>query len=124
MFLKQGLRHRTLRDMDDVINLLLANRIDLRQEIWRKVFMKYGSPDLYEKSPEPSRPESSFLLHDRSVDGPELELPNAPDFISRRSPMTLAQVLPLLEERRKMFPGSGRTLPRHWRQPVDAEFIL
>jgi hypothetical protein len=47
--LKQGLPHRTLRDMDDVINLLLANRVDLRQESWRKLFTKYGNRDLYEK---------------------------------------------------------------------------
>jgi hypothetical protein len=76
------------------------------------------------KSPEPSKPENGLVLHDRVADAPELELPNAPDFISRRSPMTLAQVLPLLEERRRMFPTSGNALPAHWRQPVAAEFIL
>lgn len=47
--LKQGLRHRMLKDMDDVINLLLANRVDLRQENWRKLFEKYGNRELYEK---------------------------------------------------------------------------
>jgi hypothetical protein len=47
--LKQQLRHRMLKDMDDVINLLLANRVDLRQENWRQLFEKYGSQDLYEK---------------------------------------------------------------------------
>ncbi len=47
--LKQGLRHRALKDMDDVINLLLANRVDLRQENWRQLFEKYGNRDLYEK---------------------------------------------------------------------------
>ena len=35
--------------MDDVINLLLANRVDLRQENWRQLFEKYGNRDLYKK---------------------------------------------------------------------------
>jgi len=47
--LKQGLRHRMLKDMDDVINLLLANRVDLRQENWKQLFVKYGNQDLYER---------------------------------------------------------------------------
>ncbi len=47
--LKQGLRHRMLKDMDDVVNLLLANRVDLRQENWRQLFEKYGNRDLYER---------------------------------------------------------------------------
>jgi hypothetical protein len=47
--LKQGLRHRMLKDMDDVVNLLLANRVDLRQENWRQLFDKYGNRDLYER---------------------------------------------------------------------------
>ena len=47
--LKQNIPHRMLGDMDDVINLLLANRVDLRQDKWRELFVKYGNPDLYEK---------------------------------------------------------------------------
>lgn len=47
--LKQGLRHRMLKDMDDVINLLLANRVDLNQEQWKQLFEKYGNRDLYER---------------------------------------------------------------------------
>jgi hypothetical protein len=38
-----------LGDMDDVINLLLANRVDLRQDKWRELFVNYGNLDLYEK---------------------------------------------------------------------------
>jgi len=47
--IKQGIPHRMLGDMDDVINLLLANHVDLRQENWRQLFVKYGNLDLYEK---------------------------------------------------------------------------
>jgi len=76
------------------------------------------------ESPEPSLPESGLVMNDRPAGVPELDLPDAPDFVSRRSPMTLAQVLPLLEERRRMFPASGKGLPAHWRRPVEAEFVL
>ena len=47
--LKQGLRHRVLPDLDDVIELVLANGLDLREEKWRRLFDKYGNMDLYEK---------------------------------------------------------------------------
>lgn len=47
--LKQNIPHRMLGDMDDVINLLLANRVDLRQDKWQELFVKYGNLDLYEK---------------------------------------------------------------------------
>jgi hypothetical protein len=47
--LKQNIPHRMLGDMDDVINLLLVNRVDLRQDKWQQLFMKYGSLELYEK---------------------------------------------------------------------------
>jgi hypothetical protein len=39
-----------LGDMDDVINLVLANRVDLRLEKWRQLFVKHGNLDLYEKA--------------------------------------------------------------------------
>lgn len=47
--LKQNIPHRMLGDMDDVINLVLANHVNLRQDKWRELFVKYGSLDLYEK---------------------------------------------------------------------------
>lgn len=76
------------------------------------------------KSPESSVPDSALAMNDHPAGIPELDLPDAPDFISRRSPMTLAQVLPLLEERRRMFPNSGKNLPPELRRPVEAEFVI
>lgn len=46
---KQNLPHRILGDMDDIVNLVLVNRIDLRQNSWRLFFQKYGNLELYEK---------------------------------------------------------------------------
>lgn len=47
--IKQNLRHRMLGDFDDIINLVLANRVNLREEKWRQLFAKYGSLEVYEK---------------------------------------------------------------------------
>jgi hypothetical protein len=47
--LKQNLPHRVLGDLDDVINLVAANRLNLREDKWREVFNKYGTPKLYAK---------------------------------------------------------------------------
>jgi hypothetical protein len=47
--LKQGLEHRMLGDLDDVIQLVLANRIDLEQREWKDLFENYGHHELYEK---------------------------------------------------------------------------
>jgi hypothetical protein len=46
---KQDLPHRTLGDLDDIINLVLANRVNLREERWRQLFAKYGTIEVYEK---------------------------------------------------------------------------
>lgn len=46
---KQDLKHRTLGDLDDIINLVLANRVNLREEKWRQLFAKYGTLEVYEK---------------------------------------------------------------------------
>ncbi len=46
---RQNLRHRTLGDLDDIINLVLANHIDLREKKWRQLFERYGNLELYEK---------------------------------------------------------------------------
>ena len=46
---KQDLPHRTLGDLDDIINLVLANRVNLREERWRQLFAKYGTIAVYEK---------------------------------------------------------------------------
>ncbi len=76
------------------------------------------------KSSEPPHPEPAFVLHDGVNDMAELDLPDAPDFISRRTILPLGQALELLEERRALFSnqrGAGR-LPR--RQPVPVEFVI
>src|SRR5262245_44911433 len=74
------------------------------------------------KSSEPSHPDPGLRLHDQAGTVPALELPDAPDFVSRRTPMTLAQFLPLLEENRKSLSSAALHASRH--RPVSAEFIL
>lgn len=47
--LKQGLAHRTVRDLDDVIMLVLKNGLDIRTGEWRDLFSRYGTTELYEQ---------------------------------------------------------------------------
>jgi hypothetical protein len=46
---KQELRHRRLYDWDDIVTLVVQNKVDLRESRWRAVFEKYGTLELYEK---------------------------------------------------------------------------
>ena len=47
--LKQNLGHRVIKDLDDVIRLVLANRLDIRTEHYRKLFKRYGTIAEYER---------------------------------------------------------------------------
>ncbi|MEK7685307.1 MAG: nucleotidyltransferase family protein [Verrucomicrobiota bacterium] len=47
--LKHGHGLRVLKDMDDVANLVLANRVDVRSEWFRQLFEKHGNMKLYER---------------------------------------------------------------------------
>lgn len=47
--LKQEKIHRFLDDFADVIELVKANRLDLQSPEYRDLFLKYGTPDLYDK---------------------------------------------------------------------------
>jgi len=38
---KQELRHRRLYDWDDIVSLVVQNKLDLREARWRAVFEKY-----------------------------------------------------------------------------------
>jgi len=42
-------RDTAFGDIDDIINLVLANKADLGEEKWRALFTKYGTLELYEK---------------------------------------------------------------------------
>ncbi|MBU6399518.1 MAG: hypothetical protein KGS61_04310 [Verrucomicrobia bacterium] len=41
---------RFMKDFLDVENLVRVNRIDLRSEVVRRLFLKYGTAELYEKA--------------------------------------------------------------------------
>lgn len=46
--LKQGLAHRTFKDAEDVEMLARRNKINLDDERYEKLFLKYGTREIYE----------------------------------------------------------------------------
>ena len=42
---------RVEKNVDDAIGLVMANHINVSDNDWRKVFLKYGPPELHEKLP-------------------------------------------------------------------------
>ncbi|MEW6158236.1 MAG: hypothetical protein AB1813_12430 [Verrucomicrobiota bacterium] len=55
--LKQGLEHRVIGDLDDVIQLILLNRVDVNSAEWKEVFAKHGNKLLYEKIRRATSPD-------------------------------------------------------------------
>lgn len=47
--IKHGHKGRIVKDADDVINLIQANRLDIDAAEIRELFLKHGTTDLYEK---------------------------------------------------------------------------
>ena len=46
--LKQKVAHRTGKDATDVEELIRANKVDISQPIYEKLFLKYGTREIYE----------------------------------------------------------------------------
>jgi hypothetical protein len=46
--LKQGLGHRTFKDAEDVEMLARRNKLNLDEERYEKLFLKYGTREIYE----------------------------------------------------------------------------
>ena len=47
--IKHGHKGRIVKDADDVINLVQLNRLDINAPELRELFLKHGTPELYEK---------------------------------------------------------------------------
>jgi predicted nucleotidyltransferase len=47
--LKQKQSHRAVKDMDDLLNLILKNGVDVRSAAFREMAEKYGDANLYDK---------------------------------------------------------------------------
>ncbi len=54
----------------------------------------------------------------------DLEFPDAPDFISRRSSVPLDQVLELLDQYRKWFPPTAAQIERRQKNRCIVEFVI
>ncbi|MEW6158237.1 MAG: hypothetical protein AB1813_12435 [Verrucomicrobiota bacterium] len=63
-------------------------------------------------------------LDDRAGLLADLELPDAPDFVSRRSPIPFERMMVLLEQYRVWFPPSERQRDQRFARKCDIEFVL
>lgn len=54
---KHGHSGRIVKDADDLINLVSINRINLEDDAIRDIFLRHGTPDLYEKVRRATRRE-------------------------------------------------------------------
>jgi hypothetical protein len=75
------------------------------------------------KSNEQPSPEAADNLRDQQQTW-HLELPDAPDFISRRSLLPLDRALEFVEEMRRMFPLTERQRALREEMRCTEEFIL
>jgi hypothetical protein len=47
--LKNGNAARFLKDLEDIINLIVANKVDVQGASFKQLMEKFGTPELYEK---------------------------------------------------------------------------
>lgn len=57
--IRHGHPGRVEKDVDDVIGLVRANRLDVAEPRWRELFLKYGPPELHDKLLRLQRPTAT-----------------------------------------------------------------
>jgi hypothetical protein len=57
--IRHGHPGRVEKDVDDVIGLVRANRLDVAETPWRELFLRYGPPELHERLLRLPRPDAS-----------------------------------------------------------------
>src|ERR1051326_6618686 len=75
--LKHAHAGRFLKHFLDFENLDKVNKVDLRSDNVRWMFLRYGNMELYEKYPAPAQ-SNSFQLNEAAL-AANLDLPVAPD---------------------------------------------
>jgi hypothetical protein len=68
--------------------------------------------------------ESGGTFHGPIATHGDLELPDAPDFRSHRSRLSLEEMLPLMEQWRQWFPKAAITQEQRLRGKCHVEFVL
>jgi len=83
------------------------------EALWR--FQKYDTPA---GSVEP------LVLHEPASQLLSLDLPNAPDFVSRPSRLSLERMVALLEQYRRWFPPTEAMMAQRTKRKCNVEFLL
>jgi hypothetical protein len=72
----------------------------------------------------PANPAEALTLHETSEPIARLELPDAPDYVSRPSRIPLDRMIPLLEQYRRWFPPTEAMVALRAKRKCGVEFIL
>ena len=72
----------------------------------------------------PSGPVEAETLQERVEWAGTLELPDAPDFVSRPSRVSLDRMILLMEQYRRWFPPSDAVIAERAKRKCGVEFIL
>lgn len=109
--LKQGLSHRTFKDAEDVEMLARRNNLDLNQERYETLFLKYGSREITRRSSE-------------SCGIPELDLPVDSDFVGLPPRVSLPEYCRLKQQFREWFAKGIPSEQERLARKVAEEFVL
>ena len=110
-------RLRVIKDTDDLVHLIVINRLDLNEAELRANILKHEIRNSMKSSNTPAPNDEA--LHD----APALEFPDWSGMLPHHSRMTFEEAVHWNDKMLSMFPG--RKLPRlESERPCDAEFIL
>jgi hypothetical protein len=95
--LRHGSRHRALRHLNDIFQLTRVNRTEVADHIYVELLAEFVlSTGLDTRVRESEAPDCVS-----TAGVPDVELPEAPDFISEPPRRTLSEMLPFLDEFRR-----------------------
>jgi hypothetical protein len=107
---------RRLKDMDDLIQLILINQLDLKEPGLQATILKHGNPEIYD-APVPT---SESVLRD----APALEFPDWSGMLAHRTRKTFEEAVRWNDEMLTMFPRKKRSAELELERRCDAEFVL
>ena len=113
-----------LGDLDDVVQLVLANALTWIRWSGSRFLKSTATKDSMKKCDTPAEPVEALPPREPAESSPSLDLPEAPDFVSRPSRIPLERMIPLMEQYRRWFPPTEATVAQRAKRKCGVEFVL